>query len=244
MKRIVLRSLVVAGAISTAAAAAPHILRHLPTFKVRRVEVTGTRYLLADEALGASGITGSSNLFQDLTEWRAALERHPLIDSVRIERVFPYTIRLRITEAKPIALIATPELRVITAEGELLPVDPTEVDLDLPVITTPIKLSKGRVRDEPFLEMLGALARLQKTEPVMFGWISDAEPVPHGVRVRLRSPAGAEALIPMSAEPLQLYKLRLALAHLSARRDIRRLVRIDARFRDQIVVTLTSTAAS
>jgi hypothetical protein len=60
----------------------------------------------------------------------------------------------------------------------------------------------------------------------------------------LRAPAGAEALIPTSAEPLQLRKLRLTLADLSARHDIGRMLRIDARFRDQIVVTLTSTAAS
>src|SRR5262245_18825303 len=244
MKRIAVIAISLAVALTAASASAPHVLRHVHAFDVRRVEVTGTRYLVADEALRASGITAASNLFQDPSLWRAALEQHPLIDSVRIERVFPYTIRLRITEAKPIALISTPELRVITAEGEVLPVAPTQIDLDLPVITTRIELEKGRVEEAPVLEMLGALARLQKAEPVMFGWISDAEPVPHGVRVRLRSPAGAEALIPMSAEPMQLYKLRLALAHLSARRDIRRLVRIDARFRDQIVVTLTSTAAS
>src|SRR5262245_21886024 len=244
MRKIVIAVFVAASMITFAAAVAPHLMRHMSVFNLHRVEVTGTRYLRADEALRASGINGASNLFHDLSPWRAALEKHPLIDSVRIERVFPNTIRLRISEAKPIALIAAAELRVVTAEGELLPVDPTEIDLDLPVITTNIKQQQGRVSETRILEMLGALSRVLKAEPVMFGWISDAEPVPHGVRVRLRSPAGAEALIPMSAEPAQLYKLRLALADLSARRDIGRMVRIDARFRDQIVVTLTSTAAS
>ena len=151
---------------------------------------------------------------------------------------------LQVARWRVLLVLIVTLLGVVFAAQNLLPVDPTEVDLDLPVITTRIKLEQDQVREAPVLEMLGALARLQKAEPVMFGWISDAEPVPHGVRVRLRSPAGAEALIPMSAEPSQLYKLRLALADLTARRDIRRMVRIDARFRDQIVVTLTSTAAS
>jgi cell division protein FtsQ len=244
MKRSALVGIVIAGVVMAAAAAGPHMLRHTPAFNVRRVEVSGTRYLAPLEALRASGITRATNLFEDASTWRAALERHPLIASARIERVPPFTVRLRITEAEPVALISAPELQVITAEGGLLPVDPTKIDLDLPVIITRVKPQDGRISEPRVLEVLALLVRVQKAEPVMFGWISDAEAVDNGVRVRLRAPAGAEALIPTSAEPLQLRKLRLTLADLSARHDIGRMLRIDARFRDQIVVTLTSTAAS
>jgi hypothetical protein len=74
----------------------------------------------------------------------------------------------------------------------------------------------------------------------MYGWISDAELLPRGgVRIRLRSPAGAQALIPLEPQPTRLRQLRVTLADLAARQDISRLVHIDARYNDQIVVRLT-----
>ena len=78
----------------------------------------------------------------------------------------------------------------------------------------------------------------------MYGWISDAEPMGGAVRARLRSPAGAIVLLPRDATPKQLRELRTTLADLAAKQDIDRLIRIDARYRDQIVVALTPTAAA
>ena len=67
-----------------AIAVAPHALRRMDTFSVRKVEVRGTRYLAPHEALKASRITRSSNIFDDFRPWRDSLERHPLIVSARI----------------------------------------------------------------------------------------------------------------------------------------------------------------
>jgi hypothetical protein len=93
--------------------------------------------------------------------------------------------------------------------------------------------------------VLRVLAAIKAFEPAMYGWISDAEPVGgFAVRVRLRSPVGAQAMIPLEPQPARLRQLRLTLADLAARQDITRLARIDARFQDQIVVTLTSDRES
>ena len=222
---------VAGGAIAT-----PHALRSMVSFEVRRVEVRGTRYLAPHEALRASGITRASNVFQDYSAWRSALERLALVDSVVIERELPGTLRLTIAEAEPIALLARTELQALNVEGELLPIDPTRVDLDLPVI------SASEV-DEDTRSALRTLAAIKKAEPAMYGWVSDVEPMGTGIRVRLRSPVGAEALLPPNPGALQLRELRLTLADLAARQEISRLVRIDARYRDQIVVRLSRTAA-
>jgi cell division protein FtsQ len=250
-------------------ATAPSALQRMDGFRVRRVEVRGTRYLAPHEALQASGITRQSNIFQNFAPWRDSLERHPLIARARVERALPGTIRLLITEVEPIALVlglagSAGELRAVTADGTVLPLDPTSIDLNLPVVSAPAPTAPptskatanskaaqkstaapaSKITNARVLAALRLLERIRQAEPVLFGWISDTEPAGSAVRIRLRTPAGAEALLPAEPDAVQLRKLRLTLATLAASQDIDRLLRIDARFRDQIVVALTPTAAS
>jgi cell division protein FtsQ len=228
--------------------AAPSALRHIDSFGVRRVEVRGTRYLAPHQVLQASGITRSANIFDDPESWQSALERHPLIARARIQRLLPGTIRVWIDESEPIALVSgvgagAESMRPVTVAGELLPLDPATVDLDLPVISAPAPTPPATIADARVLAVLRLFVHLQRAEPALFGWISDAEPGPNDVRIRLRSPAGAEVLLPDVPDDLQLRRLRLTLADLTARLDIQRLLRIDARYPDQIVVALSPTAA-
>jgi hypothetical protein len=242
-----------------AAAAAPSGLRRMESFRVRHVEVRGTHYLPPHEALSATGITLASSVFDDFAPWRDSLERHPLVKSAILERELPGTIRIFIEETAPIALIAAGaggggggganrdadgvadaggrvgELVPINAAGDILPIDPSLIDLDLPIIAVPASASASA---SPLQTVLRVLTAIKAAEPAMYGWISDAEPAGNAVRIHLRSPARAVALIPNDPEPAQLRKLRLTLADLAARQDITRLIRIDARYHDQVVVTL------
>lgn len=243
------------GLVLAAAAAAPRALRHVDRFNVRRVEVRGTRYLVPIDAVRASGITRRSNLFDDLGPWKEALEHHPLIAAVRIDRVLPTTLRLVVTETQPIALLAEGEgetegavagavsLRAVAADGRILPIDLTAADLDLPVVSAPATAPKdGFVEDEETLGTLRLLERLRRTEPAIYDWISAATPLGAGggVSIRLREPAGAEALLSSDPLHLQLQELKIALADLTARHEIARLVRVDARFREQIVTRISN----
>jgi cell division septal protein FtsQ len=249
----VLLILVGVGLVLAGAAASPRALRHLDGFMVRQVEVRGTRYLAPDEAVRASGITRNANLFDDLAPWKEALERHALVAAVRIDRVVPATLRLVVTEKQPIALLAQGEvagagavsLRAVAADGRILPIDLTTADLDLPVVSAPATATApkgGVVGDEGMLSTLRLLERLRREEPALYDWISAAVPLRDGagVSVRLRSPAGAEALLSMDPQQVQLQELKIALADLAARAELGRLVRVDARFREQIVTRISN----
>src|SRR5688500_5826157 len=80
------------------AAGAPNVLRRWDAFTVEHVEVRGTRYLAAYDALVQSGITRESNVFDDFAPWRSKLLEHPLVLDAKIERHLPNTIRVAITE--------------------------------------------------------------------------------------------------------------------------------------------------
>ena len=63
----------------------PRLLRRMDTFRVRQVEVRGTRYLNPDEVLAASGLGERSSVFDSPDAWLASLGRHPMIESARID---------------------------------------------------------------------------------------------------------------------------------------------------------------
>lgn len=226
--------------LTTAAAAAPSVLRRFNSFAVERVEIRGTRYLAPFDAFVQSGITRSSNVFDDFEGWRARLLKHPMILDASIERHLPGTVRVSIAEAEPIALARTPELRPIDARAQALPIDPAMAALDLPLLSMESQPNaSGVFTDAPTRKVIGVLATLHQTDARLFSWISEAGVLrDHGVRLELRHPVGAEAWIPASPGALRLTELHVALADLAWRGELPKLKRIDARFHDQIVVVL------
>lgn len=231
------------GAVVLLFSQAPRLLRKLELFRVERVEVVGTRYLAPHLVLEASGITEESSLFDDPAPWRAALLEHPLVADLAIEREYPGTLILRVVEVEPVALVATPVLRPVDAEGRLLPIDPAVLDVDLPVIGAEVESdAEGRVADGEVLGLIASLDRLGRTAPWLVARTSAVAPVERGgMRLLLRDPAQGEALLPEDFTALRVEQLRLALADLDAKRELSRLRRIDVRYRDQVVVSLTSS---
>jgi hypothetical protein len=228
--------------ITSAAAAAPGVLRRFDSFAVNRVEILGTRYLAPFDAFVQSGITKKSNVFDDFEGWRARLLAHPMVLDASIERHLPGTLRVSIAEAEPIALARTPELRPVDARAQALPIDPVTADLDLPLLSMESQPNaRGVFSDAATRQVIGVLATLHRNDARLFSWISEAGPLrDHGVRLELRHPLGAEAWIPEDPRALRLAELHIALADVAARGELSKLKRIDARFHDQIVVVLTS----
>lgn len=228
-------------AITSLAAGAPSALRRWDAFSVERVEVRGTHYLPAYDALVQTGITRRSNVFDDFEPWRAKLLKHPMVLEARIERRLPHTIRITITETEPVALVPTPELTPVDARARTLPVDPSIVDVDVPLLTLQSRPNAaGTFTDMPTRNVIAVLAALQHQDPGLFSWVSEAADTGDGVRLALRSPAGAEMLVANGPPSLRLNELQVALADLAERGELGGIKRIDARFRDQIVVSLRS----
>ncbi|HEX7049153.1 MAG TPA: FtsQ-type POTRA domain-containing protein [Longimicrobiales bacterium] len=224
-----------------AAAQAPRLLRYIPAFRVEHVRVMGTRYLAPHEALALSGITRASNVFDDPAPWRAALMAHPLVSDVRIERELPGTLVLTVTEVEPVALARTPVLRAVDGAGRVLPIDLTAFDIDLPVLGGQAEVAPdGRLRDPVAMAMVKAAAWLRTRAPELAARVSEIAPAAGGaLRLVLRDPAGSEVLLPGEPGAVRLEQLRLTIADLAAREELDRIRRIDVRYRDQVVVSLT-----
>ncbi len=238
------------------AAGVPSVLRWTGAFRIEHVQVIGARHLAPDQVVAMSGIDEHSTLFDDFAPWVASLERHPVVLRATIQRRLRNVVTIEIVESEPVALVRANGLRPADARGRLLPIEPGALETELPLVAGAARIdSLGRITDAATLAAIEVLARIRQSQPDLISWISALEPMTGGVRLRLRSPPGAEILVPRAPEPRRLQDLNLAIADLAARDhqpdqapplrsgELSRLIRIDVRYRDQIVVELANTRA-
>lgn len=264
---------VAAAAVTLAASGAPLALRHVDGFRVGRIQVTGAEHLSSADVIAASGITSRSSVFDDFEPWRETLERHPLVLRARVSRRLPDTIVLAITESEPIALVREDTLRPVDARGRVLPIGIARLEHELPVVNAALDEAGTRI-DTSGVRLVQAFARIRETEPWLAAWTSEIAPLPDGVRLEVDWPAGAEVLLSATdADVLEAVRLtvldlansvnaesedaaavvRGAVAGLNdaeapgpafAATQLERLDRVDARFRDQVVVTLREAGSA
>jgi cell division protein FtsQ len=216
---------------------APPAFRHVPLFDADRVEVAGSRLLAPHEVVAASGIRIGVSVWTDPAAWEAALRRHPVIAEAKVERRFPSTLRIRITEKRPAAFVAAGTLRPATAEGEILPVDPARVPVDLPLAGSAPDTAT-RVRDRATLRLLAEAGRLADADPVLMARVSELRIGADGsTRLVLAHPR-AEVLLSAGATGPRLTQLRAALADVARRMPEAGRAQVDARFADMVVVRL------
>jgi cell division protein FtsQ len=91
-----------------------------PYFRLREVEVKGSRKIPKETLLSLTAIEGMPNLFSvKLAAVVKRLESHPWIEGVRVRKVFPNKILIQVEERKPMAIIQLEELYYIDTQGEI-----------------------------------------------------------------------------------------------------------------------------
>ncbi|MQA91943.1 MAG: FtsQ-type POTRA domain-containing protein [Gemmatimonas sp.] len=235
--------LVVLAAMATATVTwGADVARRVPWLKVERVEVSGAWLLTPQEVLVASGIRRGQHLLDERGTWEKALREHPVIAEARVTRRPPSTLRVSIVEKSPVAFVLDGSLRPATGRGEILPIDPSKVPLDLPVLRGP---SNDSTDQGTLHRMLAETQHITELAPELIGEISEIHPFSEeGEALVLIHPIG-EIIMPFGATARRVSELRAVLADLPSRwgesgTDFGR-SRLDLRFADQVVVRNPST---
>jgi hypothetical protein len=159
--------------VGGAAVVTPRAVRSIArsdVFRVSELELQGARYLTLEQAAEAAAVPSEASVWDDPSEWEARLGAHPLVREVRVRRRIPGTLVFDVEEREPIGLLATPTLEVVDAEGRILPIDPSEHALDLPLLRLPTRSREG----EKLRAALAAEAeRLARTDPEFAGMVSE-----------------------------------------------------------------------
>lgn len=228
-----IRRLALAAALPAALSAplwGPRLLERTPWFRVERVEVAGARMVAPHEVLAASGIRLGESVWREPDAWAAALRLHPGVEDARVVRRLPATLRVEVTEKRPVGLVEAGTLHPVTARGEVLPVDPARVPVDLPLV---------RAAEREVGALAAEVGRLGQLDPGLFARVSEVRWSGKETLLLSVSAPDARVLLPAGAGPERLRQLRAALEDVERRAPPGAdagPVRIDLRFRDQVVV--------
>lgn len=221
-----------------------HLGQRLDWFDVNRVEISGATLIAPHEVLRTSGIRSGNSILDEREAWETALEAHPVIAEAAVSWRLPNTLRVRVVEERPVALVGSDALEPATAAGTILPLDPIAVPLDLPIVPgSPDDPESGAdVR-----KALAEVGRLSDLDPELISDVSE-------IRISRSAPGSlllihevGEILIPMNLPESRLDQLHAVVADVASRfrpaaggSMSPQWLRIDLRFEDQIVVRHSS----
>jgi cell division protein FtsQ len=207
----------------------PVALRPLEFFRVRRVEIDGTRYVSPDEIVSRLRIDTTASVWDDVATLERRVRQHPSVRDVHIERKLPGTLLVRVTENLPVALVqAATGLVPVDEKGKSLPINPATADVDLPVLAE---------RDTVALRLLG---EVRARAPALFARIGEVRRLPRGDRLlRLAEPSSKLSHDVLVSPGITVERLTdiVSVEQDLARRNMR-VVELDLRFRDQIIARL------
>ncbi len=118
-----------------------------PWFRVNEVEVEGTQKISRETVLSLIELEGMPNLFTlRLGEVAKRLEQHPWIEEVKVRKVFPNKISIRIEERRPIAILQLEEPYYIDTKGVIFSPVGDGDELNYPFLTG---LSRQSLEKDP-----------------------------------------------------------------------------------------------
>jgi cell division protein FtsQ len=113
-------------------------MRRMDFFRVRRLEIVGTRYIPTTDIVSRAHVDTTRSVWDPLGPITDRVKAHPGVERVDVRRKLPGTLVITVTEYQPIALVSGPQgFRVFDERGVALPIDPSRVDVDAPVASSP-----------------------------------------------------------------------------------------------------------
>lgn len=144
---------------------APRVLRRMAYFHVHRLEITGAHYLAPRDVAAALHVDTTVSVWDPTAPLEHRLELLPELAHADVRRKLPGTLVVTVTERVPVALVSTQGgMQPLAADGRALPIDPSRVSVDAPVIAQ---------RDTALLRLLG---RMKSVMPGFYATVSAVRP--------------------------------------------------------------------
>jgi cell division protein FtsQ len=198
----------------------PQVLAEMSFFRLRRVQVVGARYVRADSIVALLGVDTTRSIWDETDELVARARKHPQVSDVEIARRVPGTLVVTISERVPVAFVPTARgLDPLDAAGRVLPIDPSRINVDLPVLAR---------RDTAVLRLLG---ELRERSPQLYERVSAARRAARREIVLELGAVDVRAMDDVSVDRLgDILPVEADLARRQARA-----IELDLRYRDQVI---------
>jgi cell division protein FtsQ len=202
---------------------APLFMRRMAFFRVRRIEILGAHYVAPSDILSRLNVDTLASIWDPTKPLAARIATHPEIATVEVGRKLPGTLVVQVTERVPVALVpANSGFLVYDERGVALPIDPTRVSVDVPILSQRDPallrlLAAMRERNRPLYDRLSEIRRAGRGELLL-----QFESVP----VRALQDVTLERLAEVGPVEEDLVRRQVRVAE------------IDLRFRDQVIARL------
>ncbi len=234
--KIILVTLAVGGAWAIGGRV-PGMLDEVEAFHVSDVQVAGARYLTDDDVRDLMELDSEANIWSDASIWADRLERHTLVESARVRRRLPGTLLVDIRERRPVALVSTPTLEPVDADGVLLPIDPSVVRLDLPIIEAGRDVASGaRLVPGATRELIREVVRLMDGDTAFLQMVSEVAWADDRTLVARWSDPAVDFLLQPGTSSHRIREGILSLDHAVAQDPRNHPDVVDLRFADQVVI--------
>ena len=201
----------------------PPLLRPLAFFRIKHVEVRGTRYASPAEVAKALAIDTMRSLWDDTRVLERRVRALPHVRDVELSRRIPSTLVVTVEENVPVALVGgTNGFRAYDEDGRALSLDPSRTPVDLPVIAG---------RDTALLRLLG---EVRTSDPSLFARISEVRRNGRNELVMQLVSVPVRAMSDVTVE--QLTQIAPVEEDLAKRRA--HPVELDLRFKDQVIARI------
>jgi cell division protein FtsQ len=206
-----------------------------PYFAVREVSVTGHARLTRQDVMAWVGVRPGTSVWDAVPGHVAVrLRQHPWVEDAVVERRFPGSVRIKLTERSPVAIVRLEHLYYVDEEGNLLGALRDADSKDFPFITGLEEEDAGKFAPVALHRAARVLRRCVET-----GWIDSVSEI-HVERRRGVTVFPVHLAVPIVlgwgdwGEKLE--RAARALAAWEGRET--ELLQVDASFRDLIIVRL------
>ena len=111
-------------------------VKSVTLFSLKSIEVSTAKHLTRDEILGLAGVEPGKDLVSmNLKRMGEHLLQNPWVETVRINRYFPDTVSIAITEREPVAIVNMGYIYYLDKRGNIFKVLNQGDRLDYPVVT-------------------------------------------------------------------------------------------------------------
>jgi cell division protein FtsQ len=199
------------------------VMRRMAFFHVRRIEILGARYVAPSDIFARLHVDTLASVWDPTGPLAARVAAHPEIDKATVHRKLPGTLVVTVTERVPVALVpAVGGVRVYDERGRLLPIDPSRVAVDAPLLMQ---------RDTTLLRLLGSM-RLGM--PAMYARVSQMQRVGRNELLMQVDTTPIRAMDDITLDRLA----DIDPVESDLRRKQLRASEIDLRYRDQVIARL------
>lgn len=208
---------------------------------VQRVIVEGNRIVETSEIVQLAHVSKNASLYDlDLRQIEKDIVSHHFIKNVVVERDLPATIRIRVGERTPLAIVNGVEILYLDEDGMVLPHSISRELFDLPVLTglSPnIKLAVGKtIKDLDVREALSILSTARVVSKEIYHLISEIRLRDGGDIVMYAAERGVPIIFGRGEIPSKLVRLEAFWNEMVHQEGAENLQYVDLRYEDQVIV--------